>query len=644
MTTREEKCKNKKEETRLLRVGKKMMQKCGMEATIVDCCEENKFVDIRFSDGTELKHQNYYKFVKGRIFNPNIVPTIGEEKEMRDGRVLRIVDFINNNNITLMDSSGQIKDKFKYKHFVNGTVCFNGTIATNISNKQNRVGEKIIQNCGDVAEIISYINSNNIALKFSDGTIVENKAYGAFVNGEVANPNHKPRIGEINMANNGMMMKIIKYENVNKITVMFEDGEIVEGKQYSHFINGCIVHPTKKGTSDTSLQEFAIHYYLRNYGFRKIKQGEWEAKGFGKLELDFYHDEKCIAIEYDGGFHNKQITYERDLRKNTKCNEMGIILYRLRDPSLLTMLDGNSTNYLLKKSQQIAVGLFDCKKELEEILTKHKIHFNKNDIDFHRDKDIIREEYYKTHINYYKKERVGQRVFNNAVQQWMELISYNDVMHVSVRFEDGAIRNNVRYEHFLKGNVKHPEKTKDALEKQRLGKTMKMKNGRMATIKQYESAIKMMIEFDDGSIRDNITYRDFMAGSVSHPSELDEELAKQRLGQRKLMQNGKYAEIILYENSKKITLKFEDGAIVNNVTYQRFEKGNIQHPDDTLNGKAKQRLGEKRIHNKYGEMKIIEYRQARDIDVEFLNTGTIVRHCTYSNFKKGRVIDPKVKK
>ena len=54
---------------------------------------------------------------------------------------------------------------------------------------------------------------------------------------------------------------------------------------------------------------------------------------------------------------------------------------------------------------------------------------------------------------------------------------------------------------------------------------------------------------------------------------------------------------------------------------------------------AKERLGQI-VVNKQGErMKIIEYKKATDIDIQFLDTNNVVRHQSYNNFIRGTTLD-----
>lgn len=52
----------------------------------------------------------------------------------------------------------------------------------------NYIGQKSQATNGQMMEIIKYVKSSNIDVKFEDGTIVRNKTYGAFKNGNIKIP------------------------------------------------------------------------------------------------------------------------------------------------------------------------------------------------------------------------------------------------------------------------------------------------------------------------------------------------------------------------------------------------------------------------------------------------------------------------
>ncbi len=117
--------------------------------------------------------------------------------------------------------------------------------------KEVRIGAIQIAQNGQTMKIIEYIDNKNITVEFEDGTIVKNKQLVNFKNGTIRNPN-KPllntkkaqkRIGENVKANNGQYMTIVEYKDKNHIDVIFEDGTIVQNKTYNNFKNGLIKNP-----------------------------------------------------------------------------------------------------------------------------------------------------------------------------------------------------------------------------------------------------------------------------------------------------------------------------------------------------------------------------------------------------------------
>ena len=165
--------------TKTDRLGETRMMNCDMDATIIRY-GNNKDIDVRFKDGTVVKHKAYNAFEKGNIANTNIK-----------------------------------------------------------ASAENRLGETKMMNCGMEATIIQYKNAMDIDVRFEDGSMVEHKAYSAFKKGEIANPNIKASaknyFGETRMMNCGMEATIIRYGKYTDIDVCFEDGAMVKHKAYSAF-------------------------------------------------------------------------------------------------------------------------------------------------------------------------------------------------------------------------------------------------------------------------------------------------------------------------------------------------------------------------------------------------------------------------
>lgn len=445
--------------------------------------------------------------------------------------------------------------------------------------RQERLGQRIKNMQGLWVEIIEYHNSTNMTVRFEDGTIRHNVTWYYFQKGWVKKnlasyeDNKTTRIGQSRVMNNGLTATIIKYRNAHDIDVQFEDGVVVQHRVYNRFKDGFIGHPTIKFRNTMSIPEFAISYYLLKLGFVKIAAGDWKERGFN-YELDFYHPAANIAIEYDGAIHNRISSQKNEIIKNQLCNDLGIVLYRIRDPYLkIKNLDG-SINYNLQKSNFINGRILDCKQELEEILTKHNIKFQKDMIDFHRDTDVITKQYELQCAYKHARERVGETGFSNKAQQKMKIIAYHDAHNIDVKFEDGAIRKKVYYTHF-------------------------------------------------------------QSGQVSHPSQMDDAYPLLRIGETRTMLNGLDARICIYRTNKDIDVEFLiDGKINKHVSYNMFKKGRVAHPDydTTFLINKRKKLGQIRIAPDGQHVKIVEYRSGMDLDILYLESNKLIQHIAYANF------------
>ena len=132
---------------------------------------------------------------------------------------------------------------------------------------------------------------------------------------------------------------------------------------------------------------------------------------------------------------------------------------------------------------------------------------------------------------------------------------------------------------------------------------------------------------------------------------MDKQTKTERVGEVRRANNGQLMKIIGYKNANNIDIQFEDGTIVKDRTYKMFKKGGIKNPNITDRRKRRVSgtdilLSEYRLHevntaSNGQEMKIIHYRDVNDIDIQF-EDGTIVRHKAYGEFKDGYIKNPSV--
>ena len=105
----------------------------------------------------------------------------------------------------------------------------------------------------------------------------------------------KDRTGEFGVSSQGEKMTIVRYGNKNDIDVQFEDGTIVEHKQYNDFKNGKVKNP----------------YFPSFYGVGFIGNGKF--KPFdenGKATKCYKAWHNMLKRCYDHKFHEKEPTYK----------------------------------------------------------------------------------------------------------------------------------------------------------------------------------------------------------------------------------------------------------------------------------------------------------------------------------------------
>lgn len=237
------------------RLGETRMMKCGMEATIIryNRCDN---INVRFEDGAVVKHRKYREFKKGEIANPNIKASaenrLGETKMMNCGMEATIIQYKNAMDIDVRFEDGSMVEHKAYSAFKKGEIA-NPNIK---ASAKNCFGETRMMNCGIKATIIRYNTNKDIDVRFEDGTVAVHKTYNAFKKGEIANQNIKAsRLGETRMMNCGMEATIIRYGKAIDIDVRFEDGAVVEHKAYYSFKKGNIAHQKTNVSAEARLGE-----------------------------------------------------------------------------------------------------------------------------------------------------------------------------------------------------------------------------------------------------------------------------------------------------------------------------------------------------------------------------------------------------
>ena len=238
--------------------------------------------------------------------------------------------------------------------------------------------------------------------------------------------------------------------------------------------------------------------------------------------------------------------------------------------------------------------------------------------------------------------RVGERRCMNC-GIWAEIIAYRSNLDMDVCFEDdGTIVEKVGYGNFVKGKIAKTQNAKKNKASLRIGERRCMNCGIWAEIIAYRSSGDIDVSFeDDGTIVEKVRYGNFKAGRIAKPQYSKKNRVDFCVGERRCMNCGIWAEIIAYRSNLDIDVRFDDdGSIAKKVSYGNFTNGKIAKPQNSTRNAAERHTGEKRLMNCGIWAEIIDYRSSNDIDIRFEDDGTIAEKVRYGNFKAGRIAKP----
>jgi len=116
----------------------------------------------------------------------------------------------------------------------------------------------------------------------------------------------------------------------------------------------------------------------------------------------------------------------------------------------------------------------------------------------------------------------------------------------------------------------------------RTGETAIATNGQKMTIIACRGYKDIDIRFEDGTVVKNKKYENFKNGKIRNPT-LDpigkDDQSENRMGEINKATNGLKMSVIGYRNAMDVDIRFEDGTVVKNKKYERFKKGAIKHPN-----------------------------------------------------------------
>lgn len=233
-----------------------------------------------------------------------------------------------------------------------------------------------------------------------------------------------------------------------------------------------------------------------------------------------------------------------------------------------------------------------------------------------------------------RSQRIGEVGYNSDGEQ-MTIVEYRGCNDIDVQFEDGTIRRCITYACFKRGGVS--KEYRCDYSSIRIGESSVSNEGYRMTIIAYRSAKDIDVQFEDGTIKKGVIYRNFKLGNI----------LKDRIGEVNYNYEGEKMTIVSYDNRYRISVQFEDGTVCNNISYYNFKRGHVSknsqyYCSNNINSYYNFRVGEESVNTDGLHMVIVAYRNARDIDVQF-DDGVIREHCEYASFKRGSIRHPNFK-
>ena len=463
-------------------------------------------------------------------------------------------------------------------------------------NKKERIGQESTSKSGRKMTIIDYINSKNITIQFEDGLVLTGKSYSDFLKHKINYPGDRTnrftnRIGEEKYNNQGHKMTIINYRNASDIDIAFDDGTVFTHKTYRSFTNGRIKYPIiKKQTA---------HKLSRQNLYRKSVIGETNiAKNGLLMTVIACRNHRDIDIEFEDGtiVYNKRMQHFRT----------GEIAH----PNKPNSSNGNQKENRIGEQSLIQ----------NEFLATIIEYRNRDDIDIQFENGFI-----KKHCSYigFKNGNVSLNDYNAFIRTHeihtnkqglkAKIVAYRKATDIDIQFEDGTIVN-TDYISFKKGRVKNPNIASEIS----IGDNIEVGDGEIVTVKNIKTNKNITVEFSDGTVMTNVD-------ATSLRNHTLQKKEQHLIGKTNMTNLGQKMTIIDDSKRSNLTIQFEDGTIVHNISYTRFLHGEVGNPNYSLLDKHKnQYIGKEFYVNKGQKVKVIDYVKSTDIKIQF-ETGCVVK-------------------
>ena len=179
-------------------VGKKVLMKSGHYAVCIEFRRSDD-IDVQFEDGTIVKRKTKQNFLNGSVRNPNYPKLYSSIKKascegksvlQNCGMVATCIIYRNSRDIDVQFEDGTIVQHRSKENLYSGNILHPKLKRklTKRLEKASCLGLEKIMNNGMKAKCISYRGYSDIDVQFEDGTVVEHKKKGDFLEGRIQSP------------------------------------------------------------------------------------------------------------------------------------------------------------------------------------------------------------------------------------------------------------------------------------------------------------------------------------------------------------------------------------------------------------------------------------------------------------------------
>ena len=201
-------------------IGMTNTMNCGMKATII-AYRQSKDIDVQFENGIISEHRSMSNFNTGRISPTTRLKAeahVGQTKLMECGMKATVIAYRKTDDIDIRFENGTIRKHMHMSSFNKGIIG----IEPKLKDKSH-LGQTKLMKCGMKATVIAYRKFADADVQFEDGTIRQHAHLGKFNKGLIPHPTSilfdKYEISKVAFAFHNKTYFYVTYtENGDKIT------------------------------------------------------------------------------------------------------------------------------------------------------------------------------------------------------------------------------------------------------------------------------------------------------------------------------------------------------------------------------------------------------------------------------------------